>query len=326
MGIPVMNPLSKQYASAKTSWSCAFEYQEQHAGKNVRTELALALAALYGIDTPGIEVVCQVVEKFNTASLVHDDIVDQDPIRRGAPAVWVKYGTGTALLSGMYGYIEGLQQLAKLNDPGLLDTGIKSLETLHIGQYLDAQLSEGQVLPTLEEYRFIAQTNTGCFFLFILDACQQIKPAPRPVHELLTALMLELSVYYRYINDYCDINHIPHFKKKGFAPDLEGGPKSFIMILADCACLKQKRTDAQKRQTIMAFGEAGVFSEALRVMDDSYLQLQRCLAKIRTLSQASPFQPLAKFFDDLKFQQAAHDNYYQCLITDNLPPSPATSG
>ena len=318
MPTSVLGPLSTQYSSARSSWSSAFEYQEKHAGKNVRTELALALAALYGIDAKRADVIAEVVEKFNTASLVHDDIVDQDPIRRGAPAVWVEFGIGTALISGMYGYIEGLQQLLKLKSIGLLAIGIKSLETLHIGQYLDAQVSDGKTLPTLDEYRFIAQTNTGCFFLFILETCQKLKPMNKLIYEPLKASMLELAVYYRYINDYCDINHIPHFQKKGFAPDLEGGPKSFIMILANCALTRQKRADDEKRQIIREFGERGVFVEALRLMEQSYQQLQNYLAAIRNLSGSRNLQPLAAFFDNLQFQQAAQDNYYDCLVQNDV--------
>ncbi|VVP66762.1 hypothetical protein PS918_00443 [Pseudomonas fluorescens] len=304
-----------QYASAKSSWASPFEYQEQHAGKKVRTDLTLALAALYRVAPSTAQVLCHVVEKFNTASLVHDDIVDQDLMRRGAPSVWVKYGVGTALISGMYGYIHGLQKLGGLHNIDLMDAGLKSLEALHVGQYLDTQVSDGTVLPTLEEYRFIAQTNTGCFFLFILESLQRLHALDKCIYSELKAMMIELAVYYRYVNDYCDINHIPHFQKKGFAPDLEGGPKSFLMILANTALPKQKRTDQQKRQIILEFGRAGVFSAAIAVMEGSFKQMQRSLEAIRNLSPDQNFAPLEVFLQNVHFQQNPADNFYENLNT-----------
>jgi len=306
-------PMPSGYLQAKSNWASAFEYQEYHAGKNIRTHLAYALADLYQLEQTVAQQLSEVVEKFNTASLVHDDLVDQDHTRRGAPSVWVKFGIGTALVSGMYGYIDGLQKLGELNNLPLVNIGIQSLEALHVGQYLDIQVSDGHVLPTLEEYRLIAQANTGCFFLFLLDSCQHLHPVKEELYLELKALLFELSVYYRYVNDYCDINHIPHFEKKGFAPDLEGGPKSFVMILANKALTKKKLTDQQKRDIIIAFGNAAVFSEALTVMEASFDQVQHHFANIRCLSENRNCHALNAFLESVHFQQHPRDNYFNNL-------------
>ncbi|MBF4557487.1 polyprenyl synthetase family protein [Pseudomonas sp. p50] len=301
---------ASNYLTAKSHWASPFKYQEHYVGKNIRTHLAYALVELYQLKQSVAQTLSQVVEKFNTASLVHDDLIDQDRIRRGAPSVWAKFGKGTALVSGMYGYIEGLQKLGELNDLPLVNIGIRSLETLHVGQYLDIQASNGHVLPTLEEYRLIAEANTGCFFLFLLDSCQHLHAMKEELYMELKSLLLELSVYYRYVNDYCDLNHIPHFKKKGFAPDLEGGPKSFVMILANKTLIKKKLTDKQKREIIIAFGNAAVFSEALTVMEASFDQVQHNFANIRCLSEDRNCHALNAFLESVHFQQHPQDNYF----------------
>lgn len=302
------------YAQARALWASAFRYQEQHVGMKVRTSLTLALADLYQLAPMPAQTLCQIVELFNTASLVHDDIIDEDATRRGAPSVWVKFGIASALLSGMCGYIEGLQKLNAFGDAKLIDAGLKSLEALHIGQHLDTQLSEGNSLPTLDQYRFIAQANTGCFFMFILDSCQCLHPMPAAAYCALKDLMLELAVYYRFINDYCDINHIPHFKKKGFAPDLEGGPKTFLMILANSPLIKSKRTDFQKRRIILEWGNAGVFSRAMNIMEDSFKTIELHFEEARRHAQERNVSPLHAFLQDVHFQQDPQDDYYQSLI------------
>lgn len=310
-----MRPMSiQQYEAAKHSWVMPFNYQEQHAGMKVRTSLTHALAALYGIDRDQTQAICHCVERFNTASLIHDDIVDEDRVRRGAPSVWVQYGVATAIISGMYGYIDGLQKLCHTQNIALVKAGLESLEALHIGQYLDTQISEGAMLPTLDEYRFIAETNTGCFFLFILEACQHINPLPGHYYLELKKMLLELAVYYRFINDYCDINHIPHFKKKGFAPDLEGGPKSFLMILAKETLIKKQISKLQKKKIIIAWGNAGIFSRALQLMEDSYEQIEQHLYNLQKNIDNRDFRQLEGFLQSIHFQQNLQDNFYENLI------------
>jgi geranylgeranyl pyrophosphate synthase len=299
--------------AARQDWIAPFDYQEQHTGMKVRTALTHALATLYQIEPEQTQTLCQCVERFNTASLVHDDIVDQDRVRRGAPSVWVKFGVAMALISGMYGYIDGLQRLSALNRLDLVRSGLESLEALHIGQYLDTRISEGSSLPTLDEYRFVAQTNTGCFFTFILKVCQQIAPLPEPCYEELKKMLLELSVYYRFINDYCDINHIPHFTKKGFAPDLEGGPKSFLMILAGQTLTKKKRSKTQKRKIINEWGKAGVFSQALELMDNSFSTTRQHLNHAKNNMNSRNFDQLEKFIQNIHFKQEPQDNFYESL-------------
>lgn len=308
-----MPATSPEYELAKRSWIAAFDYQEQHAGKNVRTALTRALAAVYQIDSQQSQIISRCVERKNTASLIHDDIVDKDRIRRGAPTVWVKFGVDTALISGMYGYIKALQLLAELNDVNLLRVSLRSLEELHVGQHIDTQISKGGSLPTFEEYRFIAQANTGCFFTFILQACQQLKPLPKESYNALMQMLLELAVYYRLVNDYCDINHIPHFDRKGFATDLEGGPKSFLMILAGRCLLKKPRSKNRKDQIILEWGHSGVFEKALSTMDASYALVTQHYERAQRKCKQRNFSALGRFLKNIHFQQLIADNYYEWL-------------
>lgn len=303
----------QQYAAAKKSWFVAFEYQEQHAGMKVRTDLTQALASVYRLSTDKTRIICDCVERFNTASLIHDDIIDQDRVRRGADSVWVRYGVATALISGMYGYIQGLKSLSESGPMTLVQAGLDSLEELHIGQHLDTLFSEGTDLPTMEQYRYVAQANTGCFFIFILKACQQLKPLPEQCYNFLKSMLLELSVYYRFINDYCDINHIPHYAKKGFAPDLEGGPKSFLMIIANQPLHKRNRSEMKKRQIIINWGNAEVFSKALTIMEDSYANLLGFFQLAQQQFNELDFSQLESFLHHVHFEQNPQDNFYASL-------------
>lgn len=303
-----------KYVEAKARWIKPFVYQERVRGKQVRTELAWALSALYRLPTYPVHVLCDAVERMNVASLIHDDLLDADRLRRGIPAVWKQYGSSVALISGMYGYLEGLHGLGELGDLSVMRAGLNCLESLHIGQYLDTQFSDGAVLPSLEEYRFIAQANTGCFFVFLLSACQCLNRLDEGIYGELESMLYELGVYYRYVNDYCDINYIPHFKKKGFATDLEGGPKSFLMILANQPLIKGARTAEQKNSIIRAWGEAGVFDVALVMIEETYQHILQGLDAVRKRDAGIDIRKLKGFLCDIHFQPGEDDNYYRRVL------------
>ncbi|WP_300629613.1 polyprenyl synthetase family protein [Pseudomonas sp.] len=296
--------------NAKAQWFEPFRYQERATGKLARTELTWALSALYGLPSAQTRVLCAAIERMNLSSLIHDDLLDGDALRRGITAVWKQYGAEVALVSGMYGYLDGLRILAELNDIQVVNAGIESLERLHVGQFLDANASAGDTLPTLEEYGRIAQANTGCFFVFPLKACQCLKALETETYTLLERMMLLMGIYYRYVNDYCDINHIPHFGKKGFAADLEGGPKSFLMILAGKALVKGPLTSEQKTHIIRSYGDAGIFDAALALMEETYGQLLDYLGAIKRRNCAFNIHALEAFLRSIHFQPEPEDNYY----------------
>lgn len=314
---------SQLYSETRTAWKRPFDYQENQPGKKVRIEMTEALAELYGVSGDIVAIVWTVAENFNDSCLMHDDIIDEDEVRRGAPAAWVKYGIPVALISGMYGYLAGLQALAGTRNVDLVRVGLESLERMHIGQCLDVKINSGKRLPTREEYRLISEANTGCLFLLILDAFQVLKPLPMAVYQPLRSLLLTLSLYYRFQNDYCDMNHIPWFEKKGFAPDLDSGPKSYLMLLAGKTLAKRIRSDEEKREIIRAYGQQGVFDQALQEMDDTFKKMLSDMDEVdnqiaryqaaqgETLGQARRFKALLQ---RLEFKQDLKDNYYLTLV------------
>lgn len=87
----------------------------QGQGKLFRPTLLL-LSAMDGAGVPPAAVeAAAAVELVHTATLVHDDFIDEAQMRRGRPAVNAKYGPATALIMGDLLYTRALQHLARLN-------------------------------------------------------------------------------------------------------------------------------------------------------------------------------------------------------------------
>ncbi|MCR5326896.1 MAG: polyprenyl synthetase family protein [Bacteroidales bacterium] len=89
-------------------------YMMDIGGKRLRPRLCMTVFGLYGKE-PGPDVLepSAAIELFHTYSLIHDDIMDRSPLRRGVPTVWKKWDETTAILSGDVMLIEAYKHIAK---------------------------------------------------------------------------------------------------------------------------------------------------------------------------------------------------------------------
>ncbi len=83
-------------------------------GKRLRPQLVLMAANLYTPDVTPFVPAALAIEIFHNFTLLHDDVMDNAPIRRGRPTVHIQWNTNTAILSGDQMIIEAYKQLGKV--------------------------------------------------------------------------------------------------------------------------------------------------------------------------------------------------------------------
>ena len=76
------------------------DYTLRLGGKRIRPTLLLAANALFGGDEKQVRGAALGIETFHNFTLLHDDLMDRSPLRRGQPTVYTKWGDNTAILSG----------------------------------------------------------------------------------------------------------------------------------------------------------------------------------------------------------------------------------
>lgn len=113
-------------------------------GKSVRPALALLASRAVGGDPQAARPVAVAVELVHNASLLHDDIIDHDPVRRGRPALWSAKGVPAAILAGDALFFAAVQALcaaphAERTVPVLL----RAVQDLIEGEYIDTLLESG---------------------------------------------------------------------------------------------------------------------------------------------------------------------------------------
>ena len=156
---------------ANTQLNEALHHHFNAGGGRVRMALALDAGRRLGLPSSDRHHLALATELLHNASLIHDDLQDQDPVRRGQPAVWSAYGSDVAILAGDYLLATAFGQLAHCTRqaPTLIQHFQKRSADLIFGQALD--LSHGETLEwfSLETYRQIVSAKSGALLAMPLE-------------------------------------------------------------------------------------------------------------------------------------------------------------
>ena len=178
-------------------------HQKKTKGKFIRAQLALAAGEL--LDLPKNTVIkwATACELMHTASLVHDDICDQDVKRRGDKTIWKKYGIPAAICTGDFLIAQAFNKISEIetgwHQTILLKSLSDSVKKIIDGQIRDVEVNVKKI--SLKEYEKIAYEKTGPLLMTPLDGMFRCKELTEAEITGLVNLMHIIGLVYQMIND-----------------------------------------------------------------------------------------------------------------------------
>jgi geranylgeranyl diphosphate synthase type I len=178
-------------------------HQKKSKGKFIRAQLALAAGEL--LDLPKNTVIkwATACELMHTASLVHDDICDQDVKRRGDKTIWKKYGIPAAICTGDFLIAQAFNKISEIetgwHQTILLKSLSDSVKKIIDGQIRDVEVNIKKI--SLKEYEKIAYEKTGPLLMTPLDGMFRCKELTEAEITGLVNLMHIIGLVYQMIND-----------------------------------------------------------------------------------------------------------------------------
>ncbi len=142
-------------------------YQIDSGGSHVRANLALQAGAALGLGAADTITIATVVELLHNASLIHDDLQDGSPCRRGLASVWKMFGAniaicaGDLMLSAAYGALSEWRDTSSLRP--VLFKSHEAIARSVAGQSADLDWQDTSSLD-VEAYRLIAASKSGALF------------------------------------------------------------------------------------------------------------------------------------------------------------------
>lgn len=277
-------------------------------GKRIRPVLCLMGNELFGPIEDDAWQLATAIELFHNFTLIHDDIMDKAPLRRGMPTVHEKYGSSTALLSGDVMMVIGYDYLSRIQSPHIRrilqlynQTAVKVCE----GQQLDMDF-EGQERVTLEEYLNMIELKTSVLLAASLQIGSILGGAGLGNQHLIYNFGRSLGLAFQVQDDYLDSFGDPVKFGKQVGGDILAGKKTFLLIktleVATTAQLRQIKElgsadpVAKVDGMLQIFKACGVDTWA-RELKEKYMEdAYRYLEDIAVLSKRKePLQQLAAF-------------------------------
>jgi octaprenyl-diphosphate synthase len=220
-------------------------YVLRKKGKRLRPALVLLTSRLFSQGSEESVFLASLVELLHTASLIHDDIVDNAGVRRGKESVHAKWGPNITVLLGDYLYIKSIglslqsrhERITRL----LTDVSARMIE----GE-LDEYAMGGDVHITEDRYLGIVENKTAVLF----GACCRIGAilglASPEEEEAVAAYALDLGKTFQIVDDLLDFTGDARVLGKPVLSDLGEGRITLPLIHA------LKRTDRTGRARLKA--------------------------------------------------------------------------
>ena len=210
-------------------------YMMDIGGKRIRPRLCLTTYSLYKDSLcEDILFPAAALEVFHSFTLIHDDIMDKAPVRRGVPTVYKKWDENTAILSGDVMSIESYKLLANAPKESLaavLDLFSTTAAQVCEGQQYDMDFEDMEHVP-MEDYMKMIGLKTA-----VLIACSAkmgaiIAGAPQAECDLLYRFGYDLGLAFQITDDWLDTYGDVKVFGKAIGGDIVNNKKSWLLTRA----------------------------------------------------------------------------------------------
>ena len=223
----------------------AASYMLKDGGKRIRPVLCLLGNELFGAIHPDTWKIATALELFHNFTLIHDDMMDKAPLRRGKATVHAKYNEPTALLAGDVMLLQSYEYLNETNVDhvqSLIRLLNKTGREVCEGQQLDMDF-ENAISISLEEYMHMIELKTAVFLAASLQMGALVAGASVQDQQHIYAFGKNLGLAFQVQDDWLDSFGNSSTFGKQIGGDILANKKTFLLVKAlEMSADSEKRT------------------------------------------------------------------------------------
>lgn len=261
-------------------------YMMEIGGKRIRPRLCLTAYALYK-DGFNEEILspAAALEVFHSFTLIHDDIMDKAPVRRGVPTVYRKWNENTAILSGDVMLIESYKMIAKAPStvlPQVLELFSKTAAEVCEGQQYDMEFEE-QESVSMDNYLKMIGLKTAVLIACSAKTGAIIAGASQQDCERLYRFGYDLGIAFQIADDWLDTYGDQAVFGKAIGGDITNNKKTWLLTRAFekvgdrredlLSAMSMPVTDKEHRQAKIE-AVKGIY-DALGICEDAKREISR---------------------------------------------------
>lgn len=284
------------------------EYFLKNGGKRVRPVLCIMANELFDDIKPDAWELATAIELFHNFTLIHDDIMDKAPLRRGMPTVPEKFGMSTAILAGDVMLVAAYEHISKLDGTILrpvLNLFNRTAAEVCEGQQLDMDFEKVEKVSFAQYLRMI-ELKTSVLLAASLKMGAILGGAGERNQHLTYEFGKKLGLAFQVQDDYLDAFGDPAKFGKQVGGDILSNKKTFLLIhaLETASAAQQKElkklltttSDDKVTKVLQLFRDCKVDEWAIQLKNKFLDEALAHLEDIAVISvRKTPLRELAEF-------------------------------
>ena len=205
------------------------EYIIGGGGKRLRPALVLLSAGALGYRGSAHHTLAAVVEFIHTATLLHDDVVDESALRRGRPTANTLFGNAASVLVGDFVYSRAFQMMVNVDDMRVLQVLADATNVIAEGEVLQLMNCHNADIDETS-YLQVIRYKTAKLFEAASRLGALLARAPPAVEEAMAAYGSHLGTAFQLIDDVLDYSGDAGLIGKNVGDDLAEGKPTLPLI------------------------------------------------------------------------------------------------
>ena len=231
-------------------------------GKRIRPMLVLLFSKALGFTGPERHELAATVEFIHTATLLHDDVVDESALRRGRQTANALFGNAASVLVGDFVYSRAFQMMVSVNRMRVLDVLADATNVIAEGEVLQLMNMHDPDLA-VDDYLRVIRFKTAKLFEASARLGAVLAGAGREVEEACADYGRSLGTAFQLVDDLLDYEGDTHALGKNVGDDLREGKPTLPLLVA------MSRSNADERLLMrhaIEHGEPDRLNEILAIV------------------------------------------------------------
>jgi octaprenyl-diphosphate synthase len=269
------------------------EYIIGAGGKRLRPALLLVAAGACGYRGEKHHQLAAVVEFIHTATLLHDDVVDESDLRRGRATANATFGNAASVLVGDFLYSRAFQMMVDLKNLRVMDVLADATNVIAEGEVLQL-LNVHDAATSEQDYLRVIRSKTAKLFEAAGQLGAILSEAPSPIEGALREYGAQLGTAFQLIDDVLDYSGDLAETGKNVGDDLAEGKPTLPLIYA---IRTGNPAQVDVIRNAITSGGRSEFNEVMQVIRDTGAleytrsQAQHASDQARKHAEALPLSP-----------------------------------
>lgn len=200
-------------------------------GKRLRPMLLVLIARALGCTNPQRFELAAIVEFIHTATLLHDDVVDESDLRRGRKTSNAMFGNAPSILVGDFLYSRAFQMMVSVQRMRVMELLAEATNVIAEGEVLQLMNMHDPDI-TVDDYLLVVEYKTARLFEATARLAAIVSDAPQDIEDACGAYARALGTAFQLIDDLLDYDGSTEELGKTVGDDLREGKPTFPVLVA----------------------------------------------------------------------------------------------